>query len=184
MAHIGSSGWVDDHKQQLDVDGPISTTSFITSSYASMGGLSTTAAADNGQTLLESGTYYLLTQWTTASLSTSGVTPSVSDSNITINQEGWYFTACSLSFSGSAAVYTLSLFENDTIHANMRLTVTNPGSVEMVQNVLTTFQSSIVMTDVNHYAAGSVLDVKVSSSAEGANLQLCNGNFNVFRITG
>jgi len=117
----------------------------------------------------------LVTQWLTSSIATPGVVPNVS-SSLTINSEGWYITMIPMSFSGSAGQYTVSLFQNNVQHPNCQLqTNINTGQPQ---------PNSVTLVDMNHYASGDVLDVRVKCTNAGANFQLSNGNFIVRRMIG
>jgi len=179
MAIIDSRGLVDDGSPNLNVVGStnlasLNVASAITSSAGSFGIMSTVSAFSGGINLGSPGTFSLV-QWQTGSAISSGVTP-VSGTTLGVNQQGWYYTSTTLSFSGSAGVYTASLFVNGIKHANCQrqATISNGQS----------YPTGMAMVDLNYYNVGDQLDIRVSSNNGGANFQLGNGNFIIVRVTG
>ena len=142
----------------------------------SIGELSTKDNASFSTQMGSPNTFVQMLTWLTASNSTAGVVSNVSGTaNLVVQNPGYYMTSVALSFSGSTGTYTFSLFQNGVQHPNCQ-----------VQQAIPAGQGagpfSVTLSDVNIYAAGDTLDLRVKSNNAGASYQMQNGNFIVFKV--
>ena len=173
MAKIDSRGFVDDGSSHLSIAGDLNVRGVISSSAGSFAEIAT---FDNqvGQTLTTANTWYIVTQWLSQSISSPGSLPQTA--SIAYVQPDMYYTCCSLSFSGSAGVYTLALFSDGVQERDSTL-----------QATISTGQSkpnNLTISDMEYENSGTVHDLRVQCSLAGASFLMNYGNFLSFRIGG
>lgn len=176
MAKIDHRGIFDDGSRDLTVAGGVTTGGVMTSSVGNFGSLSTFSNNLIGQVLGTPNTFVQIQQWLTTSLSSPSITPVSSSGSMTVATAGAYVTLISLSFSGSAGTYTFNVFRNGVLDTDAQIQAT----IAAAQS----FPVAVSITDLDFLNAGDVLDVRVKTNNAGANFQLGNGNFSIFRFIG
>jgi len=136
------------------------------------------ASYNNGasQTLTTGGTYYIISTFNSASLSGSNMTTSVADSTLTIKEAGLYIVFASISFTGTADTYTLSLFDNGEINIDSL----QQATIAPAQTNTTT----VTISDPDFYAPGDVIDVRVTATGDNRTFTMVNGSFWAVKVQG
>lgn len=126
------------------------------------------------QTLSLQNTFYAFNQWTNNERDLN-VLPDYTNGTITIQTTGTYLTTCNLSLqSGNNLDLKVSLFVNGTLHSNASSRITTGTSNPY---------SNVVISDVNKYDAGDILDIRIScTNSSGVSVTVRQANFFVVSI--